>query len=157
MSKIKKTKRFLYPLESVLKVRDIREKQEQDKYKKAEELAKKELEQEEKLKTEQAMQYQQLLDMMTQKTLPDVTYIKLRKAHLEGLKEKVEEQVKVRQEAEKKRDDQRDVLLKASKDKKIMEKDKEKSRLLWKKLIDKEEVKFLDDIAAIGFNKKGSD
>ena len=40
---------------------------------------------------------------------------------------------------------------KAMKDKKILEEDKEKKPDMWKKLMKKEEMKFLDEIASIGF------
>ena len=40
------------------------------------------------------------------------------------------------------------------KDKKILEEDKEKKREMWKDVMKKEEMKFLDEIAAISFSKR---
>ena len=66
----------------------------------------------------------------------------------------IEEQEKKVIEAEKNRDDQRLVLIEAVKDKKIIEKDKEKQRGLWKALMKKEDAKFMDEISSIGFVRK---
>ena len=38
--------------------------------------------------------------------------------------------------------------------KQVIESDKDKTRWAWKKLMDKESDKFLDDIASVGFEKK---
>ena len=57
----------------------------------------------------------------------------MRKAHLEQLKEDIIEQVEVREKAEEEKDVQREALVQAMKDKKILEEDKEKKRDMWKK------------------------
>ncbi|MEK9727733.1 MAG: flagellar FliJ family protein, partial [Candidatus Margulisiibacteriota bacterium] len=75
----------------------------------------------------------------------------MRKAHLEQLKHEIVEQVDVREKAEEEKDQQREALVQAMKDKKILEEDKEKKRDMWKKIMKKEEMKFLDEIASIGF------
>ena len=49
MSKAHKSRRFVYQLEALLKVRGIRKKQEHDKFKKAEQKVKDELQKEEAL------------------------------------------------------------------------------------------------------------
>lgn len=153
MSKAKKSKVFVYQLETVLKVREIREKQEQEKFKKAEERVVQELKKEEEMKKIQTEAYNELHKLMGSFELPDMNIIKIRKVHLEKLDEQVKEQIEKRKEAERERDKQRDALNKAVKERKIMEKDKEKTRLKWRKIMDKEELKFMDDIAGIRFNK----
>ncbi|MBG91107.1 MAG: hypothetical protein CL521_04750 [Actinobacteria bacterium] len=155
MSKPKKGKRFVYSLASLLKVREIREKQEQDKLIEAERRLREEQQKEKEMKAHQAAQYSELQQMLGETDeLPDMNYIKLRKLYIEKVKEQVIEQEKVTQEADKAKDDQREKLTEAAKNKKIIEKDKEKTRIEWKKLMDKEDGKFLDEIATIGFESK---
>jgi hypothetical protein len=112
MSKAKKSKRFQYPLETLLKVREIREKQEQEKFQKAEEKVAEELRKEEEIKNIQAQAYLELQEMMIGDNIPDMNIIQLRKHQLENLKEK------------------------------------------WRKIMDKEDAKFMDDIAGINYAKK---
>lgn len=154
MSKAKKSKRFQYPLETLLKVREIREKQEQEKFQKAEEKVAKELKKEEEIKNIQAQAYLELQEMMIGNNIPDMNIIQLRKHQLENLKEKVAEQVQARESAEKERDEQRENLNKAIKERKIIEKDKEKTKEKWRKIMDKEDAKFMDDIAGINYSKR---
>jgi len=84
----------------------------------------------------------------------DFQRLMMRKAHLEQLKGKIVEQVQVREDAEEEKNLQREALVQAMKDKKILEEDKEKKRGLWKKVMKKEEMKFLDEIASIAFSKR---
>jgi flagellar FliJ protein len=154
MSKAKKQKRFQYPLETLLKVREIREKQEQEKFQKAEEKVAEELRKEEEIKNIQAQAYLELQDMMIGDNIPDMNIIQLRKHQLEDLKEKVAEQIQARENAEKERDEQRENLNKAIKERKIIEKDKDKTKEKWRKIMDKEDAKFMDDIAGINYAKK---
>ncbi len=157
MSTAKKSKVFRYQLETVLKVREIREKQEQEKFKKAEEKLKDEIEKEEKMKQVQIAAYTELHSLMSSYELPDMNVIKIRKIHLERLDEQVKEQTEKRKEAERARDHARDNLNKAVKERKIIEKDKEKTREKWRKIMDKEDNKFMDDIAGIRFNKQSQE
>ena len=80
--------------------------------------------------------------------------IQLRQVYLDKLKEDVKSQIKVREDAEEKRETQRDVLTEAVKKTKIIEKDKDKTKISWKKWMGKEEAKFLDDISTIGYERK---
>ncbi len=153
MSKARKSKKFKYQLYNVLKVRKIRERQEQDRFNTAKKKVIKEKQKEDELKLDQTLHYEELLSMMGDE-LPDMNVIQMRKLHLERLKQKVDEQVEVRKTAESERDLQRDVLTEAVKKKKVIEKDEEKTKKSWKKLMDKENGKFLDEIAVIGFDKK---
>ena len=153
MSKAKKSKTFVYQLETVLKVRGIREKQEQEKFQKAEEKLKEEIKKEEELKKVQIEAYTELNHLMSSYELPDMNVIKIRKIHLERLDTQVKEQAEKRKEAEKERDQQREALNQAVKERKIIEKDKEKTRDKWRKIMDKEDLKFMDDLAGIRFNK----
>jgi len=157
MSKAKKSKVFRYQLDTVLKVREIRVQQEQEKFKKAEEKLKAEIEKEEEMKKVQQEAYTELHKLMSSYQLPDMNIIKIRKVHLERMDEQVKEQTEKRKEAEKERDNAREALHKAIKERKIIEKDKEKTREKWRKIMDKEDSKFMDDIAGIRFNKQTSE
>lgn len=155
MAKVEKSKRFKYALESVLKFRKHRESLEQEKYQALVQLAIQEKQKEEEMKAFQAAKYMELRELMTgQHALPDTQIIMQRKAHLERLQEDIDKQVQKVKDAENKRDKQRLVLVDAVKDKKIMEKDKEKKRDMWKELMKKEEAKFMDEISSIGFVRK---
>ena len=154
MSKAKKSKVFRYQLDVVLKVREIREQQEQEKFRKSEEKLREEVQKEEEMKRIQTEAYTELNKLMSSYELPDMNIIKIRKLHLERMDEQVKQQIEVRKNAEKERDLAREALHKAIKERKIIEKDKEKTREKWRKIMDKEDNKFMDDIAGIRFNKK---
>ena len=154
MSKAKKSKRFVYQLESLLKVRGIRKKQEQDKFKKTEEALKIEQQKEAELLAQENAIYQDLMQKMNSDKFPGIHFIQARKAYLEIMKTKIIDQQKVVQQAKQAHDKQRDALIKAVKEEKIIEKDKEKTREAWVALMKKEDTKFLDEIAVIGFESK---
>ena len=84
----------------------------------------------------------------------DLQQIYMRKSHLEKVQEDVVEQEQKTKESEEAKDEQQEVLIKAVKDKEILEKDKDKKRDMWKEIMKKEEAKFMDEISAIGFVKK---
>jgi flagellar protein FliJ len=154
MSEAKKGATFIYPLETLLKVREIRETQEQDKFKEAERKVIEEKKKEDELKEIEKLAYNDLSESMASGELPDMGEIQRKKQNLDVLKEKVEAQIQVVKDAEIKKEEQRVVLTKASMDKQVIEKDREKTREAWKKIMIKEENKFLDEIASIQFSGK---
>jgi flagellar biosynthesis chaperone FliJ len=153
MSKAHKSKRFNYHLKDVLKVRTIRERQEQDTFREAEKKLAREQQKEKELIETQENFYSELLSCISSDKTTDMDDIKRRKAHLE-LKEQVDAQIEVRKKAEKDRDTQRQVLTEAIKKKKVIEKDQEKTKGAWKKIMNKEDGKFLDEMAVLGFDRK---
>ncbi len=153
MSKPKKSKRFRYNLESLLKVRHIREKQEQDKFSELSRILEEEQRKEEELNTKIEEKYLELRERMSG-VMTNLNEIISRKFHLDTLKEKLIAQVEVVKQAVTKKEEQRLNLVRASMEKKIIEKDREKKKMAWKKLMDKEDSKFLDDIATIGYEMK---
>lgn len=150
----KKSKRFQYNLESALNFRELRETQEQDKFNKAEQKYMEELGKEERMKNQERAENAGLVSEISEGKTIDFQQVMMRKAHLEQLKGEIIEQVEFRETAEKDKEDQREVLVQAMKDKKILEEDKEKKREMWKNIMKKEEMKFLDEIASIAFLKK---
>ena len=150
----KKSKRFQYNLESALNFRELRETQEQDKFNKAEQKYMEELGKEERMKNQERVENAGLVSQISEGKTIDFQQVMMRKAHLEQLKGQIVEQVQVRERAEEEKEVQREALVQAMKDKKILEEDKEKKREMWKDVMKKEEMKFLDEIAAIGFAKR---
>ena len=148
-----KSNKFKYNLQNVLQFRELRETQEQEKFVKAQQEFQSEKQKEDELKDFQNQKYTELHNEMASGQI-DFQQIFMRRSHLDIVKEQVIEQEKVREDAEEKKDHQREELVKAVKDKEILEKDKEKKRDQWKDLMKKEENKFLDEISAIGFVKK---
>lgn len=155
MSKPKKSKSFTYNLQSVLKVREIHEKQEQEKLQVAEKKLDEEKTKEDKIKDFQKQKYGELRKLFgSGEVISDFHEVLMRKSHLEIVKEQVQEQERLREEAERLKDEQRQRLIKAAIDKKIMQKDQEKKKIAWKGLMEKEETKFFDDISGIRFNQQ---
>lgn len=155
MAKAKKSKRFNYNLAAVLKVRELKEQQEKDRFSEAQQKLQEEERKEEEIKDFQRQKYNELRNIMDAgKTINNFQHILMRKSHLDIVKEQVAEQVKKREQAEDAKEEQREVLSKAMKDRKVIEKDKEKKKTAWKKLMDKEEGKFLDEISTIGYERR---
>ena len=152
--KAKKSNRFRYGLETVLKVRKIHEKKAQEAYGKALEKLQEEQRKEDALKASQTQAYIELHNLIASGEIRDIYEINRRKAHLDILKEKIEKQIEARKQAEIACEEKKEAMVVALKERKIIEKDKEHKREAWRKLMDKESAKFLDDIASVKFVKK---
>ena len=144
-------KKFKYGLESVLKVRAIKEKKEQEKFadKKRKYLTEKE--REEAIEQEKKGKEEELRGVFKRGPISDFTKVLRRKAHLEVLKDDLDEQVEKVIEASKLLEEQRARLVASMKDKKIMEKHKEKKLDEYKKIMQELELKFMDEIATERF------
>ncbi|OGI08070.1 MAG: hypothetical protein A2Y40_10705 [Candidatus Margulisbacteria bacterium GWF2_35_9] len=151
MAKVKKSKRFNYNLASVLKVRKIREILQKEEVSKAIKKLKEEQEKQRKIEEEQEAEHHKIIEIYESGKAIDLDEIFLRKHHLTTLKIKFDKQVIETEKAERNKKEEDKKLLQAVKDKKILEKDKEKKRLQWKKVMEKEDVKFLDDISVSRF------
>ncbi len=149
-SKPKKTKRYRYNLETVLKVRKIHELQQKEVLIKAEQKLLEEQTKEQKIIDEQSL-HRGLLRKSYEGEIANFQHVMLRQYHLEKLKLDKEKQEHVRIDADKKRVEEQKKLLEAVKKKKVLEKDKEKKRVVWKRFNDREDMKFLDDIATSRF------
>jgi len=147
----KKSKRFTYNLETVLNYRTIRETQEREKFDKARRQFLEEQRKEREIKDFQQEKYVELAAQIAAGTTIDFQQIIMRRTHLETVKQQVIDQEKAREEAEQKKEEQRKELVKSAREKKILDRDKEKKRDVWKKFMNKEESKFLDEIATIKF------
>jgi flagellar protein FliJ len=154
VKKPEKSKRFKYNLASVLKFRNIREEQEREKFNQAKRAYEEEQRKEEELKAFQAAKYAELKSKMSGGHTLNFDQIQMGRGHLDVVKEQVVQQEKVREDAEIEKDKKHEDLVSAVKDRKILDKDKEKKNVMWKDLMKKEENKFLDEIAGIGQERK---
>lgn len=153
----KKSKRFKYNLQKVLKFRETKETIEQDKFTKKQQEYDEEKRKEDELKAFQLQKYHELSDVLYNKEgFIDFHQVEMRKAHLDIVKKDVEKQEVLRQEAKEEKDKQREVLIEAKKDKQILDKDKEKKKDRWKLFMRREEEKELGEIATQKFIRKQS-
>ncbi|MDR2431880.1 MAG: flagellar FliJ family protein [Candidatus Margulisbacteria bacterium] len=145
MKKPKKSKRFEYNLKTVLKVREIYERIEKEKFAEAQRKYLEELEREKKMKEYEMQQQRALKNNLTGSI--DFAGVLHRQQFLKKYKVDVNEQENKTKEADQRKEEQRERLVKSMKDRKILDKDKEHKRQAWVKLMNREETKFLDDIA----------
>lgn len=143
--------RFRYGLETVLKVRKIREKKEQEKFADKRRAYLKEKEREEHLRDEQTQRHQELRDLIGNGPMTDFSEILRRKQHLVVLKDDLDQQIEKIIEASRLLEEQREKLIAAMKDKKIIEIDRGHKVIQHRDLMQKIEMNFLDEIATERF------
>lgn len=151
MSKKVKAGRFKYDLETVLKVRDIKKRKEEEKFAEKQRVYLKEKEEEDRIEAERENRRDELRGIMKKGPISDFAKIIRRKAHLTKLKEDLDTQVEKVIDASEKLEQQRSKLIESMKDKKIIEKHKEHKLDEYKKLMQDLEIKFLDEIATERF------
>jgi flagellar FliJ protein len=151
MAKPKPGKKFKYGLESVLKVRAIKEKKEQEKFADKKRQYMEEKQREEDIKKTKKEKEGELREVFEKGPISDFAKVLRRKAHLDVLKDDLDDQVEKVIEASKLLETQRAHLIKAMKGKKIMEKHKEKKLDEYKKIMQDLEIKFMDEIATQRF------
>ncbi len=145
--------RFKYNLSTVLRIRNIMEKREQKAYQDRIAALEAERRKEEELHEFQKTKLNELADQLSGK-IEDFSTVLRRHAYLGKVKVDVQQQEQKTVEAEQLKEEQREKLVKAVQDRKIMDKDKEHKKLKWQKFIKKEETKFLDDISTSRFFRK---
>lgn len=156
---VKKVKagKFKYSLDTVLKVRGIREKKEQEKFAEKKRDYLKEKEEEDALRGKKRSEEDTIRGEFKKGPISDFEKVMRRHAHLGILKKDIETQVEKVIEASKVLEDQREKLVSAMKDKEIIKKDKEKTIKKYTKLMQDLEIKFLDEIATQKFTRNKDD
>lgn len=151
MAAPKPGKKFKYDLEAVLKVRGIKEKKEQEKFaeKSREYLTQKQ--KEDQIRAEKKGKEEELRHVFRKGPISNFEKVLRRKAHLDVLKDDLNDQVDKVIEASKNLEEQRARLVESMKEKKIIEKHKERKLDEFQKLMDSLEAKFLDEIATQRF------
>jgi flagellar export protein FliJ len=152
MAKPQKGK-FKYRLDPVLRVREIREKQQKQVFAEKERILLEEKDREDKLKTWEDELHQELRGALVGE-IADFSSVMRRRWHLVKVKEDVDKQEEKRIAAEKKRDLERTELERKMKERKVIDTDKSNHKEEWVKLMGHEEMKFMDDIASIHFSRK---
>lgn len=153
MAKQQPGKKFKYDLESVLKVRAIKEKKEQEKFAEKQREYLTEKQKEEQIELDKKTKEDDLRGVFRKGPISDFSRVLQRKAHLEVLKDDLDKQVEKVIESSKLLEEQRARLIESMKDKKIMEKHKEKRLVEYGKMMLDLETKFLDEIATERFRK----
>ncbi|MFH1347816.1 MAG: flagellar FliJ family protein [Candidatus Margulisiibacteriota bacterium] len=151
MAKQKPGKKFKYDLQSVLKVRAIKEIKEQEKFAEKQRGYLTEKEKEELIEENKRNKEEELRGVFKKGPISDFSKVLRRKAHLDVLKDDLDKQVEKVIEASKLLEEQRARLIASMKDKKIMEKHKEKKLKEYDKMMLDLETKFLDEIATTRF------
>lgn len=155
--KVKPAGKFKYDLETVLKVRGIKETKEQEKFADKQREYIKEKTREEQIEEERQQRRNELKGIMSKGPISDFAKILRRKAHMGKLKEDLDQQVEKVIEASAKLEEQRSKLIDAMKDRKLIEKHKEHKLDEYKKVMQDLEIKFLDEIATERYNKNKED
>ena len=145
---------FKYQLESVLKVKNIREKKEQEKFAQKQKEFFIEKQKEKEIEDDKANKAEELRGMMRKGKISDFAKVLQRRDHLNLLKEQLDDQIEKVIEASKNLDKQREKLLDAMKDRKIIEKDKEHKFDKYNEVMKQLEIKFLDEIATLRFKRE---
>jgi flagellar FliJ protein len=151
MAKKPKPGKFKYGLHAVLKVRGIKEKQEQEKFAEKQRDYLKEKKKEDELEDEKHTRKSELKGIMGGGPIKDFAAVLRRRAHLGKLKEDLDKQIEQVIEASGKLEKQRTHLIEAMKDKKLIEKHKEHKFEEYQKVMQDMEIKFLDEIATTRF------
>jgi flagellar FliJ protein len=154
MAKQKPGKKFKYDLETVLKVREIHEKKEQEKFAEKSRKLIEEKRKEEAIQQEKKGKEEELRGVFKKGPISDFARVLRRRAHLDVLKDDLDEQVEKVIDASKVLEEQRVRLIESMKDKKIMEKHKEHKLDEYNKLMQGLELKFMDEIATQRFKRE---
>jgi len=152
MKKPKKGK-FRYQLDPVLKVREIMEKKQKEALAEKERLFNEEKKKEQELKDMQMQLNGTLRDALVGE-IRDFGSILRQRSFLVKVKKDVSEQEVKREKAEEEKEEQREKLVEKVKERQVIEKDKDNKKKMWKKVMDLEETKFLDDIATSQYSRK---
>ena len=147
-------KKFQYPLKSVLKVRHIRETKEKEKFAEKQRDYLQEKKREEEIREEQRQKRNELKGKIKKGFINDFSEVMRRQAHLGVVKEGLDTQIEKVIESAQHLERQREILIKAMKEKKIIEKHKEHQFDEWQDLMKNIEVKFLDEIATTRHERK---
>jgi len=150
-------KSFKYNLEPVLKVREIKEKKEQEKFAEKQRKLIEEKQREDHIRKDKTTKEDDLRKVFKKGPISDFSRVMNRKAHLEVLKTDLDKQIEEVIQASKKLEEQRAKLIASMKDKKIIEKHKEKQFDEYKKIMLSLETKFLDEIATERFKHEKKD
>lgn len=154
MAKVKPGRTFKYPLESLLKVREIKEQKEQEKFAQRKKEYLLEKQKEDEISNKKRNKTDELRNIMKKGVIKDFFRVLARRAHLGLLKEELDKQVDKVIDASSKLEDQRDKLMDSMKNRKIIEKDKEHKLSEYSEAMKQLEIKFMDEISSLRFKRE---
>ena len=147
-------KKFKYRLETVLKVRKIAEREEKEVFARRQREYLSEKEKEEALEMRKKTKQDELKSSVSKGPISNFEKVLHSHAHLSLLKKNIEGQIEKVLEATKKVETQRVKLIKSVKERKVMEKDKDNRKKDYKKMSDKLETDFLDEISTQRYKRR---
>jgi flagellar protein FliJ len=153
MPREQKPGKFKYALETVLKVRGIRERKEKEKFAEKEREYNTEKLKEEQLEEEKTEKEGELKHIIKKGPISEFEKVLRRHAHLGVLKKDIDEQIEKVIDSSKRLEMQRAKLVESMKERKIMEKDKENRLSDYDDMMKDLEIKFLDEIATQRFKR----
>jgi flagellar export protein FliJ len=153
MAREQKPGRFRYSLETVLKVRGIRERKEKEKFAEKERDYMTEKKKEEQLEEEKVEKEGELKHIIKKGPISEFEKVLRRHAHLGVLKKDIDTQIEKVIDASKLLEMQRAKLVESMKERKIIEKDKENKLGDYEDMMKDLEIKFLDEIATQRFKR----
>lgn len=153
MAREQKPGRFKYDLETVLKVRGIKERKERERFadKQREYLLEKQ--KEEQLEEEKKEKEGELKHIIKKGPISEFEKVMRRHAHLGVLRKDIDDQIEKVIDSSKKLEDQRVKLIESMKDRKIIEKNKEHRFKEYEEMMKDLEIKFLDEVATQRFKR----
>ncbi|MFC1496366.1 flagellar export protein FliJ [Candidatus Margulisiibacteriota bacterium] len=149
--KSKAGKKFKYGLETVLKVRGIKEQKEKEKFAEKQKEYMDEKSKEDTIRDKKTGEEDTIRKSFRKGPISNFEKVMRRHAHLGILKKDLDKQIEEVIKASQKLEEQRDHLIVSMKDKKIMEKNKENRFKEYQKAMQKMEIDFLDEIATTRF------
>ncbi len=153
MPREQKPGKFKYSLETVLKVRGIRERKEKERFAEKEREYNTEKLKEEQLEEEKTEKEGELKHIIKKGPISEFEKVLRRHAHLGVLRKDIDEQIEKVIDASKRLETQRAKLVESMKERKIMEKDKEHKLSDYDIMMKDLEIKFLDEIATERFKR----
>jgi len=153
MAREQKPGKFKYALETVLKVRGIRERKEKEKFAEKERDYNTEKLKEEQLEDEKVVKEGELKTIIKKGPISEFEKVLRRHAHLGILKKDIDDQIEKVIDASRLLEMQRAKLVESMKERKIIEKDKENKLGDYDAMMKDLEIKFLDEIATQRFKR----
>ena len=147
-------KKFKYDLSTVLKVREIHEKKEQEKFAEKNREYLTEKQKEDSIKEEKKGKEEELRDVFRKGPIGNFEKVMRRRVHLDVLKDDLDQQIEKVIESSRLLEEQRARLVESVKEKKIMEKHKERKLEEYNKLMSGLESKFMDELATQRFKRE---
>jgi flagellar FliJ protein len=153
MAREQKPGKFKYPLETVLRVRGIKERKEREKFAEKQKEYLTEKQKEEQLEEEKKEKEGELKHIIKKGPISQFEKVLRRHAHLGVLRKDIDEQIEKVIDSSKRLESQRSKLVESMKDRKIIEKNREHQVEEYEQMMKDLEIKFLDEIATQRFRR----